>query len=75
MDNETLNTVEYLLRARTVELGKQLLLANSSDITFISRQWLGKHVLMASEKHATIEVLLETVFSNWPLQRDYKKDC
>jgi hypothetical protein len=32
-------TVAYLFKARTVEPEKQLLLANSSETTFISRQW------------------------------------
>jgi hypothetical protein len=32
--------VAYLLKTRTVEPEKQLLLANGSETTFISRQWL-----------------------------------
>jgi hypothetical protein len=53
--------VAYLLKARTVESKKQLLPANGSE-TFVSRQWLGKHVPTATVTHATIEVLLEPVF-------------
>jgi hypothetical protein len=55
--------VAYLRKARTMEPEKQTLLANSSERTFISRQLLGKHVPAAKDKHATIDVLLETVFS------------
>jgi hypothetical protein len=40
----------------------------------ISRQRLNKHVPMATDTHATIEVLLETVFYTWPVQRGYKRD-
>jgi hypothetical protein len=55
--------VEYLLKARTVEPEKQPLLANVSEATFVSRQLLGKHVPVATDKHKTIKVLLQTVFS------------
>jgi hypothetical protein len=47
----------YLIKARTVEPEKQPLLANDSEITFVSRQRLGKHVPAAMDTHATIEVL------------------
>jgi hypothetical protein len=53
MDSATLNIVAYLLKARTVELEKQLLLVNGSETTFVSMQRLGKCVLMAMEKHTT----------------------
>jgi hypothetical protein len=33
------NTVAYVLKARTVEPKKQPLLANGSEIIFVSRQW------------------------------------
>jgi hypothetical protein len=36
--------VAYLLKARAVELEKQPLLANGSETTIISGQWLSKHV-------------------------------
>jgi hypothetical protein len=52
-----------LLNARTVEPEKQPLLANGSETTFVSTQRLGKHIAVATDMHATIEVLLETVFS------------
>jgi hypothetical protein len=52
----------YFLKARTVEPQKQTLLENGSETTFVSRQRLGKHVPAATDKHATIEILLETVF-------------
>jgi hypothetical protein len=66
--------IAYLLKARTVEPEKQPLLANSSETTFVSRQRLGKHVPAATGTHATIEVLLETVFSTRSVQRGYKED-
>jgi ParB-like chromosome segregation protein Spo0J len=66
--------VAYLLKARTVEPEKQPLLANGSEIKFDSRQRLGKHVPAATDTHATIEVLLETVFSTRSMQRGYKED-
>jgi hypothetical protein len=40
----------------------------------ISRQQIGKQVLAATNMHATIELLLETVFSTRSVQRDYKGD-
>jgi hypothetical protein len=67
-------TVAYLLKARTVEPEKQPLLANGSETTFISRQRLGKHVTAATDTHATIEVLLETVFYTHSVQRGYQED-
>jgi hypothetical protein len=67
-------TVAYLLKARIVEPEKQMLLANDSETKFVSRQRLGKHVPEATDIHATIEVLLETVFSTQSVQRGYKKE-
>jgi hypothetical protein len=52
-----------------VEPEKQSLLANGSERTFVSRQRLGKHVPAGTNKHATIVVLLETVFSVRFVQR------
>jgi hypothetical protein len=46
--------VAYLLKARTAEPEKQLLLANGSEITFYSRQRLGKHVPAATDKHVIV---------------------
>jgi hypothetical protein len=40
----------------------------------VSRQRLSKHIPMAMHTHATIEVLLETAFSTWSVQRGYKED-
>jgi hypothetical protein len=56
--------VAYLLKSRTVKPEKQPLLANGSETTFVFRQRLGKHVPAATDTLATIEVLLETVFSS-----------
>jgi hypothetical protein len=51
-----------------------MVLANGSNTTFVSRQQLGKHVPAATDTHATIEVLLETVFSTRSVQRGFKED-
>jgi hypothetical protein len=64
--------LKYLLQARTVELEKQLLLANGCETTFVSRQRFGEHVPAAADEHATIQVLLETVFYTRSVQRGYK---
>jgi hypothetical protein len=64
--------VAYLLKER-VEPGKQSLLAKGSETTFVSRQNLGKHIPMATDMHATIVILLETVFSAQSMQRSYKE--
>jgi hypothetical protein len=66
--------VTYLLKARTVEADKQPLVPNGSETTFVARQWLCKHIPAATDMHATIEVLLETVFSTRSLHRGYKED-
>jgi hypothetical protein len=66
--------VAYLLKARTSEPEKQLLLANGSEATFISRQQLSNHIPRATDTDATIEVLLEMVFSAQSMHRGYKED-
>jgi hypothetical protein len=66
--------VAYLLNARTVEPEKQQLLANSSETAVVSRQRLCKHVPAATDTHAAIEILLETVFSTRSVQRGYEED-
>jgi hypothetical protein len=55
------DTVAYLLKARTVKPEKHPLQANGSETTSVSRQRLGNHVPVATDAHATIEVLLEMV--------------
>jgi hypothetical protein len=40
----------------------------------VSRQRFGKHVPAVTDTHATIEVLLETVFSTRSMQRGYKEE-
>jgi hypothetical protein len=57
-----------------MEPEKQPLSANGSETTFVSKQRLGKRVSVATDTHATIEVLLETVLSNRSVQRAYKED-
>jgi hypothetical protein len=66
--------VVYLLKVRTVELEKQPFPANGSETTFVSRHRFDKHVPATTDKHATIEVLLETVFSTQSVQMGYKED-
>jgi hypothetical protein len=66
--------VAYFLKARAVEPEKQPLLVNGSETTFVSSQRLGKHVSGVTDKHATIRVLLETVFSTRFVKRGYKED-
>jgi hypothetical protein len=73
-NNNNNNNVAYMLKSRTVELEKQPLLANGSETTFVSRQRLGKHVPAVTDKHVTIEVLLETVFCARSVKSGYKKD-
>jgi hypothetical protein len=68
------DSVAYLLKARTVDPEKQLLLANGSETIFISTKRLCKHVPVATDTQATIVVLLETVFCTWSVQRGYKED-
>jgi hypothetical protein len=60
-------------QARSRKTEKQPMLVNSSERTFISRQWLGKHIPVAMDMHATIEVLLEMVFFVWSVLRCYKQ--
>jgi hypothetical protein len=71
---ETKDCMAYLFKARTVEPEKRQLLANSSELRFDSRQRLGKNIPAATDTHAKIEVLLETVFLRWPVPRIYKED-
>jgi hypothetical protein len=66
--------VAYWLKARTVEPETHLLLANSSETTFVSRQQLGKHVTMATDMPATTDVLLKMVFYTLSVKSGYKKD-
>jgi hypothetical protein len=66
--------VAYLLKASALEPDKQPLLANGSETAFVSRQRLGRQVSKATDTHATIKVLLGTVFSTQSVQRGYKKD-
>jgi hypothetical protein len=42
--------------------------------TFVPRQRLGKHVPAETDKHATIEVLMETVFSIRLVQGGHKEE-
>jgi hypothetical protein len=43
------------------------------NISAVSRQRFGKHVPTATDTHAAIEVLLETVFATRSVQRGYKE--
>jgi hypothetical protein len=53
--------VAYLLKARNAEPEKQTLLVNDSETTFVSKQRPGEDDPAATNTHATIEALLETV--------------
>jgi hypothetical protein len=57
-----------------VETEKQPLLASGSETTFVSTQRLGKYVPAATYNHATLEILLETMFSTRSVHRGYKED-
>jgi hypothetical protein len=57
------NIVAYLFKARIMEPERLPLPTNGSETSFVSRQRLGKHVPVATDKNATIEALLETLFS------------
>jgi hypothetical protein len=51
-----ISIVAHLLKARTMEPEKQLLLVNGSETTFVSRQWLrnkqDKQPLLGSHQQA-----------------------
>jgi hypothetical protein len=54
---------------------RQTLLRNGSADTSVVRQWLSsRHVMTATDKHATIEELLEAVFSVRPFPSPYNED-
>jgi hypothetical protein len=48
--------------------------ANIVECRAVSRQQLGKHVLAATDTHATTGLILETVFFTRSVQRGYKDD-
>jgi hypothetical protein len=58
----TFNNVTYLLKVGTVVTEEQLMLANGSETTFISRQWFSKHIPTAMDTHAIIQVARNGVF-------------
>jgi hypothetical protein len=64
-----------MLRARILEAEKQPLLANGSETTFVSWQRLGIQVPAATDTHATIDVLLKTVFSTRSVERSYTEEA
>jgi hypothetical protein len=66
-----INIVAYLLKARIVEPEKVPLLAKVT--IFLCRQRPGKQVPAAKGTHATIEVLLEAMFSIRSVQTGYKE--
>jgi hypothetical protein len=47
---------------------------NNDVMQPISTQRIGKQVPAAMNTHATVELLLKTVFSTWFVQRGYKED-
>jgi hypothetical protein len=64
----------YLPKARTVESEKQPLLARGSEITFVSRHRLSKHVPATTDKYVTINLLLEKIFSTQFVQKGNMED-
>jgi hypothetical protein len=40
----------------------------------VSKKRIGKHIPAATNMHATIELLLETLFSTQSVQRSHKED-
>jgi hypothetical protein len=69
------SNVAYLLKARTVEPEKQLLLANSSLNTPTARQWFSScHLITARDAHTTMEEWLNVVFSGQSVPRLCEKD-
>jgi hypothetical protein len=73
--NNSYDTVAYLLKARTVESEKQLLLGNGSANPPIAGQWFSMcHVIATTDAHAKIEELLEDVFSVESVPRLYNED-
>jgi hypothetical protein len=65
--------VTYLLKAMTVEPGKQPLLANVSETIFVSRQRLGKQVPAATATHAIIMYFWKRCFLLGPCKRVIRK--
>jgi hypothetical protein len=51
--------------------GQQIL--HKQEQGAVSRQRLGKHIPAATDTHATVEVLLETVFCSQSMQSGYKE--
>jgi hypothetical protein len=63
-----------LLKARIVKPEKEPFLAKVPETTFVSRQRLGKYIPAATNTHAILEVLLETVYFTLSVQKGYKED-
>jgi hypothetical protein len=67
--------VAYVLKARTVEPEKQLLLVNGSANTPTAWQWFSScHLTTARDTYTTIEEWLKVVFSARSMPRLCKKD-
>jgi hypothetical protein len=60
---EANNNVAYRLKAGNVERAE----------TFVAREWLGKYVPATTDSNATIDELLEALFSMLSEPRLYKK--
>jgi hypothetical protein len=63
--------VTYLLKARTVEPEKQPLLVNGSEIIFLSRQRLGKHIRIGLQQY---RYCWKRCFLRWSVPRRYKEE-
>jgi hypothetical protein len=70
-------TYGFHLHGRRISQGRNQRGAGRLDTVAckaVSKQWLGEHIPAATDTHAIIEVLLETVFSTRSVQRGYKED-
>jgi hypothetical protein len=69
------NIVTCVLKAIIVKPAEKLLLGNGSADTPVASQWLSRrHVMAAAHMYATMEELLEVVFSVQSLPSLYNED-
>jgi hypothetical protein len=58
-----ISIVTYRLKSRSAE----------REETSVAREWLGKHIPVATSTHATVKELLEAMFSMQSAPRLYKE--
>jgi hypothetical protein len=56
-----------------MDMKMEAMFNNNLACRTVSRQRFGKHVPSATDEHATLEVLLDTVFSVRSVQSSYKE--